>query len=151
MIKLLKILVPTDFSSHSNKAVQYGIEFASRFGAELHLLHAVEQVPILYGEGSGVPPESTAELVAAATKELDAVLPDRTSNTQILRKVIHGSPFVEIIRYAEENGVDLIILGSHGRSAVARVLMGSVAEKVVRKSPCPVMTLRDDTHDFVMT
>ncbi len=72
MISLKKILVPTDFSEHSSKAVTYGAELATKFGAELHLLHAVETTPIAYGEEAAFfPPESTAELEAAAAEELD--------------------------------------------------------------------------------
>ena len=61
-----------------------------------------------------------------------------------------GAPFLEIIRYAKENDVDLIVLGTHGRSGLAHVLLGSVAERVVRKSPCPVLTVRHPEHEFVM-
>lgn len=151
MIRLQKILVPTDFSTHSDAAVRYGVELANRFDAELHLLHTVERVPAFYGEGFAAPPETEADLANAATAKL-AELPEQISpQTVVVRKVVIGSPFPEILKYAEENDIDLIVLGTHGHGALARVLLGSVAEKVVRKSPCPVLTLRDDSHEFIMS
>lgn len=150
MINLKKILVPTDFSEHSARAVRYGAELAAKFGAELHLLHAYENVPIMYGEGAYFPPETDAELKASATRELDNIAVDPRDGSGVVRKVVEGHPFVEIIRYAKETDSDLIVLGTHGRGAVAHMFLGSVAEKVVRKSPCPVLTVRDQEHEFVM-
>ena len=149
MISLKKILVPTDFSEHSGKAVLYGEELAKKFGATLHLVHAVEKVPVMYGEGAFFTPETEAEMQAASTKELEALTPDVGGNP-VVRKVVLGHPFVEIVRYARENEIDLIVLGTHGRGALAHMLLGSVAEKVVRKAPCPVLTVRDDEHEFIM-
>ncbi|NQV28269.1 MAG: universal stress protein [Rhodopirellula sp.] len=150
MITLKKILVPTDFSEHSNKALLYGAELAAKFGAELHLLHAIEAMPLAYGEGAYFPPETEAELEAAAVRQLDHLSVDATSELKVVRAVKHGHPFVETVRYARENNIGLIVLGTHGRGAIAHMLLGSVAEKVVRKAPCPVLTVRDNEHEFVM-
>ncbi len=148
MVTLKKILVPTDFSEHSDKAVRYGAELASKFGAELHLVHAIEATPIMYGEGAYFPPETEAEIETAATKQLNEMTVPGDGLT-VQRKVVPGHPFVEIIRYAKENDVGLIVIGTHGRGAIAHMLLGSVAEKVVRKAPCPVLTVRDEEHEFV--
>lgn len=150
MIGLKKILVATDFSEHGAKAVQYGSELADKFGAELHLFHAVEPIPITYGEGAYFPPGSTKEIEAAAVKQLDELKIDSSDRVQVIRKVTQGHPFVEIVQYAKENKTDLIIIGTHGRGAIAHMLLGSVAEKVVRKAPCPVLVVREEEHDFVM-
>ena len=69
---------------------------------------------------------------------------------KVIRSTRTGPPFVEIIRYAKEHDVDLLIMGTHGRGGLAHMLLGSVAEKVVRKSPCPVLTVRPDQHQFAM-
>ena len=151
MISLKKILVPTDFSEQSVKAIRYGTELATKFGAELHLLHAVETLPIMYGEGGAyLLPDTVAEVVAATVKHLDELKIDSADELQVIRKVVQGHPFVEIVRYAKNNATDLIVVGTHGRGAVAHMLLGSVAEKVVRKASCPVLVVRDEEHDFIM-
>lgn len=148
MITLKKVLVPTDFSEQSDRVVRYGAELAAKFGAELHLIHAVETVPIMYGEGGYGAPENESELEAAAARHLDDVAVDSEGLT-VVRKVLHGHPFVEIVRYAKENDMGLIVIGTHGRGAIAHMLLGSVAEKVVQKAPCPVLTVRYQGHEFV--
>lgn len=150
MITLKKILVPTDFSEHSAKAMRYGAELAAKFGAELHLLHAIETTPTMYGDGAYFPPETEAELEAAAVKQLNDLKLDVTADLQVVRLAKHGHPFVEVIRYAKNSEIDLIVIGTHGRGAIAHMLLGSVAEKVVRKAPCPVLAVRDEEHDFVL-
>ncbi len=150
MISLKKILVPTDFSEHSVKAVRYGAELAANFGAELHLFHAVEIMPITYGEGAGyLLPETSAAIESAALKQLQDIDFDFL-DLQVIRKVIQGHPFVEILRYARDISCDLIVVGTHGRGAIAHMFLGSVAEKIVRKAKCPVLVVRDDEHEFVM-
>jgi nucleotide-binding universal stress UspA family protein len=91
------------------------------------------------------------ELKAIAEKAL-AEIPDPAwaAGKSIVRVCRQGTPFLEIVRYAKEHEMDLIVLGTHGRSGLAHVLMGSVAERVVRKSPCPVLTVRPTEHQFVM-
>lgn len=149
MISIQKVLVPTDFSKHSEKAVRYGTELAEKFGADLHLLHAVELTPIIYGEGGGYR-ENVSELETAAVKKLDEVRVENSDEVQVFRKVITGAPFVEIVRYARDETIDLIVVGTHGRGAIAHMLLGSVAEKVVRQAPCPVLVMRDEEHDFIL-
>jgi len=153
MIALKKILVPTDFSDPSQSAVKYARAFAEQFGAAVHVLHVIED-PYLFAptsEGFAVPPNFREDLEASARERLKRVLPAGDQGTIRAELVLkHGSPFVEIVRYARDHGIDLIVMGTHGRGPIAHMLLGSVAEKVVRKAPCPVLTVRSPEHEFVM-
>lgn len=154
MIKLERILVPTDLSEFSHHALRYGCEFANRFNAELHLLNVVQDVVALVpepGMAFPAPGEYMAELRDASRAALDK-LPESGALTsgRVVRDVRVGTPFVEIVRYARDLNCDLIVIGTHGRSGLAHVLLGSTAEKVVRKAPCPVLTVRPEGHAFVM-
>ena len=91
-----------------------------------------------------------AEAEVAAVKQLDDLKIDSADDLQVIRRVAQGHPFVELVRYAKDNAIDLIVVGTHGRGAIAHILLGSVAEKVVRKAPCPVLVVREPEHDFVM-
>jgi nucleotide-binding universal stress UspA family protein len=153
MINLKRILVPTDFSPHSKQALTYGCAFAEKFGAELHLLHVVQDLVAMVPEpGLAFPPpgDYMKELSDSAARSLLTV-PDAgwSAGKTIVRSVRQGPPFLEIIRYAREAEIDLIVLGTHGRTGLTHVLLGSVAEKVVRKGPCPVLTVRLEEHEFV--
>ena len=150
MIKLEKILVPIDFSQFSAKALRYGEELATKFHAELHLLHAFEIMPIMNGDSVYFPPDLAVQEEAAAAKTLDEQQVDVPDDVHVVREMKHGHPFVEVVRYAKENDIGLIVMGTHGRGAIAHMLLGSVAERVVRKAPCPVLTVRDEEHEFVM-
>ena len=150
MAKLARILVPTDFSKHSSQAVQYAEELATNCGSELHLVHAVETLPMLYAEGPYVAPEAEGKMEAAAAKQLNEIELKSADKLPVIRQVVKGHPFVEIVRYAKENHIDLIVIGTHGRGAIAHMLLGSVAEKVVRKAPCSVLVVRGQQHDFLM-
>lgn len=150
MIKLERILMPTDFSECSSQACAYASEIARRFDAELLLLHVVPPAPTAYTYAA---PISTDTLfpVEPAEKELNEFdVPEGDKISRLSRDVVQGVPFVEIIRQAREKGVGLIVMGTHGRTGLTHVLLGSVAEKVVRKAPCPVLTVRPEGHQFVM-
>jgi universal stress protein A len=154
MIQMKRILLPTDFSDYSQNAVAYATEFANTFGAELHLLHVLQDLVAMVPEpGLAFPPpgDYMQELQESAEAAL-AKIPDPppSEGGNVVRVVRQGPPFVEIVRYAKENDIDLVIMGTHGRSGLAHVLLGSVAEKVVRKAPCPVLTVRPTDHQFVM-
>ena len=155
MINLDKILVPTDFSDFSKPAMRYACAIAARFESELHLLHVVPDAAMLVPEagglgGSGLVDQSDA-LEEAAKSQL-AALPenDWDNGKEIVRVTRIGATFYEVIQYAKEQDVDLIVIGTHGRSGLMHLLMGSVAENVVRKAPCPVLTVKPDGHQFVM-
>lgn len=152
-IALSRILVPTDFSDTSAAAIKYGVALAEAFGAQLHLLHIVEQpVPWqLAGEVAMVSaPTNDAEMRARAETELAALLTrDEREKYRVQIVTEIGAPFAEIVQYAKRADIDLIVMGTHGRGAVAHLLIGSVAENVVRKAPCPVLTIPTRGHDFV--
>jgi nucleotide-binding universal stress UspA family protein len=153
MLQLRRILVPTDFSTFSRCALDYGCAFAERFGAELHLLHVVDDYFLLAPEANLALPDRDQyrkDLVDAAERELQKHPAPGACTGAVLRKIVVGTAFLEIIRYAREETIDLIVIGSHGRSGLSHVLLGSVAERVVRKADCPVLTVRPGQHRFVM-
>ncbi len=154
MIDLKRILLPTDFSAYSEQAMTYACAFAEQFDAELHLLHVLQDLVAIVPEpGVAFPPpgDYMGEMKTSAEQAL-AQLPDPewAAGRTIVRETRQGPPFLEIIRYAKEQEIDMIVLGTHGRGGLAHVLLGSVAEKVVRKAPCPVLTVRPGEHEFVM-
>jgi nucleotide-binding universal stress UspA family protein len=153
MIDLHRILVPTDFSKHSRNALMYAAAFAEKFGAELHLLHVVQDLALFIPEAVSVAPP-IAPPMEQMTAAVRAALQRLVKDNQLEGKAVHlevreGTPFYEIIQSAKEKEIDLIIMGTHGHSGLAHVLLGSVTEKVVRKAPCPVLTVRDPEHEFV--
>jgi nucleotide-binding universal stress UspA family protein len=153
MIRLQRILLPTDFSNYSAVSTSYACELAERFEAELHLLHALEiHVDPTPGFGGGLAiPSYVNESRAAAEKHLADILdPHWAAGRTVVRAVVEGSPRLEIIRYAREQEIDLIVLSTHGRTGLSHIIMGSVAESVVRTAPCPVLTVRPEGHQFVM-
>jgi nucleotide-binding universal stress UspA family protein len=148
MIEPRRILAPTDFSAYSTEAMEYACSLVEKYNAELHLLHVLEMhassTPVFAG---GLALTSRVqESREAAEKELLKV----ASGHDAIRTTVVGPPFLEILRYARDNEIDLIVMGTHGRSGLAHVLVGSVAERVVRKSSCPVLTVRHPKHEFVM-
>jgi nucleotide-binding universal stress UspA family protein len=153
MIDLHRILVPTDFSKFSTNALTYAAAFAEKFGAELYLLHVVQNFAMMVPDSVNVVPPigpPIAELTAAVKDALDrAVRDNHLERLTVHRDVREGSAFYEIIQFAKEKDVDLIVMGTHGHSGLVHVLLGSVTEKVVRKSPCPVLTVRHPEHEFV--
>ena len=151
MLSLRKILVPVDFSEFSEKAVEYGSEFAKAFGAELVLCHVLELpvYPVAIGLGS-VPPIMTDDLMPDIEKRLEADAAQWVDpEVKVQRIVREGAPFVEIVQMARDEDVDLIIMPTHGRTGLSHVFMGSTAERVVRKAPCPVLVVRDGEREFI--
>jgi universal stress protein A len=152
-IRLQEILLPTDFSDYSAAATKYACELATKFDAELHLLHTLEtHLASTPNFGLGLDlPKYVSESRAAAEKSLAGVLdPKWAEGRSVVKAMVEGSPKVEIVAYARKHQIDLIVLATHGRSGLAHVLMGSVAESVVRTAPCPVLTVRPEGHQFVM-
>ena len=140
-----RILVPTDFSPTSDAALEYARALARKFGASLHLLHVFED-PVLMGAvtpESYVPeaPETRAAVMKGAQERLDHRLrpSDRLSATG---EIVMGSPARAVTDYAARSAIDLIVMGTHGREGIAHLLLGSIAERVVRTAPCPVLTVR---------
>jgi nucleotide-binding universal stress UspA family protein len=155
MITLKRILVATDFSEPADAALTYGRALARNFGATLHVLHVAGTLPIaVYGaEAYTVSvPELQQEIEDAARKELNDLLVDNDVRPLPTKPVLVTSdaPALAIVEYAKREHIDLIVTGTHGRGAVAHLLMGSVAERVVRTAPCPVLTVRHPEHEFIV-
>jgi len=153
VIDLHRILVPTDFSKHSEVALTYAAALAEKFGAELVLLHVVQDLALFIPDAVAVAPPIAApveQFAVAAREALERVArADSLQHLSVRREVREGTPFYEIIRFAKEGDIDLIVMGTHGHSGLTHVLLGSVTEKVVRKAPCPVLTIRHPEHEFV--
>src|SRR5471030_2393649 len=152
-IRIQKILLPTDFSEYSAAATKYACELATKFDAELHILHTLETHLVStpnFAMGLDLP-KYVSESKAAAEKSLAGVLdPKWAAGRKVIQAVVEGSPKVQIIQYARKQNIDLIVLATQGRTGLAHVIVGSVAETVVRTAPCPVLTVRPEGHQFVM-
>jgi nucleotide-binding universal stress UspA family protein len=147
-----KVLVPIDFSDYSKSSLRYAINFAKQFNAEIYLIYVVEPViyPPDFSMGQIAIPSVNAEWDERAREELKNLakteIPEGVTVKTILK---NGKPFLEIIDTASEENIDLIIIATHGHSGVEHILFGSTAEKVVRKAPCPVLTLREPIKGFM--
>jgi nucleotide-binding universal stress UspA family protein len=155
MIKLAKILYPTDFSELSIYALRYAKSFVQAYRAKLHCLHVVDeayQYWMAMGPDSVPVGPATEDILQSARKEMERFAAEHLADVpgKVITEVIVGRPFIEIIRYARSQGIDLIVLATHGRTGLSHVLLGSVAERVVRKAPCPVLTIRHPQHEFIM-
>src|SRR5262249_24817442 len=129
--------------------VKYGVEFAKTYGAALHILHVsgkerldVEMEFPLGLDGTEADASRERLLKIMTPQQLKELTPEL-----VLRS---GAPHIEIVRYAKERGIDLIVMGTHGRGFMSHAVMGSVTERVVRFAPCPVLTVRHPQHEFVM-
>ncbi len=155
MILLKKILVATDFGPASDSALAYAQALARGFAAELHVLHVVENLLTRAIDGYGyavISPEVQLEIEEAGRKRTEALVSDedRRELRAKASTVTSNSPATEIVNYARKHGIDLIVMGTHGRGAIAHLFMGSVAERVVRTAPCPVLTVRNPEREFVL-
>lgn len=145
MIDLKQVLVAVDFDEMSNVALTYARHLARMFGARLHVLHVMEN-PFLRpmaNDPRAIEAGVTRRLLDTLTEEDRTVL----HAVPVIRTSEH--PAEEVVKYAQTEQIDLIVIGTHGRPGVAHLLMGSVAEKVVRNAPCPVLTLRHPERDFI--
>jgi len=154
MLSLKTVLVPTDFSDASESALRYGKAMARAFGASLHVVHVMEDL-LAHAWAAEVyvasMPQLRDEIEKESRQRLGTLLTDgELKELRAETALLAGNPFLEIVRYAKAHNIDLIVMGTHGRGPIAHMLLGSVAEKVVRKSPCPVLTVREAQHEFVM-
>lgn len=151
MIELKKILYPTDFSSYAAAARPYAVELAKKFGAEIMIMN------VLMSPSYAVSPEFAVDLTkiqkdmqTAAEANLEEVRKLVAKEGVPARTILEiGSPFAEIVHTAKSEKADLIVMATHGHGAVKHMLLGSTAERVVRKAPCPVLTIRHPEHEFV--
>lgn len=143
-----KILVPVDFSEHSQKALRYALAFASQFGAQVTLVHIVEQM--VYPGDWMYPPLAVTEFAPKKREQMLERLRamDAGSGVKTQHIVRLGRAWQEVVEVAKELKSDLLILATHGYTGLKHVLLGSVAEKIVRHAPCPVLSVRPDERDF---
>lgn len=150
MPEIRKILVPTDFSQNSLRALDYAVGLAERYAAEIVVVHVLE-LPIYpamsFGSGSISLPALQEEMREAVNAQLARVMEEHLADTRATSILREGTAFVEIIEAAREQNADMIVLGTQGNSAFKQLLLGSTAERVVRKAPCPVLTIRDSEHE----
>jgi nucleotide-binding universal stress UspA family protein len=158
VISLKQLLVATDFGEASDAALSYGRELSRAFGARLHIVHVVEDIS---GRLSGLPnaPESYIDFgrwqrdaVNAAEADLQKLLSDedrRVLGATAVAMLARTAP-PAILKYAREHGVDLIVAGTHGRGVMRHLVMGSVAERLVRLADCPVLVVRHPEREFVL-
>lgn len=145
MMPIKKILVPIDIEDASDAALIYARNLAKTFGAELHVLHVMENQFLrpIFNTKAAVEAGIANRVAERLTPE------DRTALHAVVAVRMSDVPSDEIVQYAEQENIDLIVMGTHGRGAVGHLLMGSVAEGVVRSARCPVLTVRHLEHDFV--
>jgi len=149
--EIKKVLVPIDFSDYSKSSLKYAVNFAKNFNASLVLVYVVEPViyPPDFSMGQIAIPAAGIEMDKRAKEELNKLAEKEIPSDLNVKKIIKtGKPFVEIVETAAEEDVDLIIIATHGHTGVEHILFGSTAEKVVRKAPCPVLTLREPAKGF---
>jgi nucleotide-binding universal stress UspA family protein len=156
MIAIQDVLVATDFSPASERALTYGRALARTFGGRLHVLHVVDNmaVHLAFGDASAAlaPFELQTEIEKAARQDLDRSVTE--SDRRDLRAVtvlrVDTNPSQAIATYAAQADIDLVVIGATGRGAVNRLLTGSVADKVIRRAPCPVLTVHHPEHEFLV-
>jgi universal stress protein A len=146
VVEIRKILAPNDFSAHAENAVRYACGLAVRLGAELHLLHALSEIvptgpdPLLTPV---LPPEYYRESEVQSRQALKKQLDPSWGTPPVVELAVRwDSPVEGIVAYAREAAIDLIVIATHGRTGLSHVLLGSVAERIVREAPCPVLTIR---------
>ena len=150
--QLKRILVPIDFSSYSKHALKYAVSFAKQFSAELLLVYVVEPTiyPADFSFGQIGVPNIEKELRTRGAAELNKLVETQVKGQVKAQTLVStGKPFIEILRLAKEENIDLIIIATHGHTGVEHILFGSTAEKVVRKAPCPVLVVHSPEREFI--
>jgi nucleotide-binding universal stress UspA family protein len=150
MIKLKRLLLPTDFSESAAHAFNYALSFAEKYAAELYLLHVIEVLPMGYA-GELFPASMTQvvdEISTYARNELQKLADDasRRGCPRVQQRIAQGKPAAEILRVAREDAIDMIVLGTHGHGGLNRALFGSTTDRITRKAACPVLVCREIEH-----
>ncbi len=148
-IQIKSILLPTDFSENANYAIEYATSLARQFSASIICLHVIEPVlPSVGYTGLTEPlpmPDLSEQLENSAAEELPKFVGCKAFSNLVVEEVIaHGDASTEIVRVAKDRGVDLIVIASHGRTGLGRILFGSTAESVVRHASCPVLVVKPE-------
>ena len=155
MVEVKNILIPVDFSDFSIYALKYGAVLARQFEAKILLLHVISQEWLdemkavqYFGGAIDSPEELLAKKKHYVTERIVKIIKEEIDEVSLEEKlIVVGIPAEEIIRLAEEREIDLIIVGTHGRSGLSKVFMGSVAQRVVRRAPCSVLCVREKRTD----
>ncbi len=156
MIALRHILVATNFDHASGAALRYGRALAAAFGATLHVVHVTENIYVYavrhLGADAPAAPDPQHGVSEAARQQLKQQLATAGGGgAPTVGAILTSSePALAIVQYAKQKDIDLIVTGTHGRTGMARAAIGSVAEQVVQRAPCPVLTVRHPEHDFVL-
>ncbi|WP_435334315.1 universal stress protein [Haloarchaeobius sp. TZWWS8] len=138
------ILLPTDGSDETSAAVEHAAEVAQRFGSTVHVLSVVDTRNRFESPSAGISPSVWEDMEdERAEAAIDAAIDALPDDVETVRRERAGVPTTEILEYADESACDLVVMATHGRTGLEHYLIGSVAEKVVRKSPVPVMTIRE--------
>ncbi len=139
-----KICCAVDFSESSRLALEEAADLARRFDGALTLIHVFETVPVATTEGIVSPPDLVEQLSVELSRKLESwkAEAERRADRPVRQNVLSGDPATEIVRFAREGEFDLVITGTHGRTGLKHLVLGSVAEKVVRQAHCPVLVVR---------
>jgi len=150
LVNMERILFATDFSEPARHAQQYAVSLAEQFGAELHVLHVIPSTPMPLPDAATpwvVPePAITPQIDEARIRMTHDLGDDCSTDFLVVQKVVIGYAVDEIVGYAKEHAIDLIVIGTHGHTGLSHLLLGSVAETIVRLSECPVMTVHPKDH-----
>lgn len=146
MLPIHTILYPTDFSPRSAHAFEVACALARDYEAKLVVAHVKAPPEVVYGEVGILPPEPV-EIRKGLQADLARVRPP-DANIPVEHRLLEGSAAEEIVKLAKEVGADLIVMGTHGRTGLSRLLLGSVAEVVLRRAPCPVLTVRGPSKEL---
>jgi len=148
-----KILVPTDFSESAKYALPFAIDLAQKYGASLHVLHVVEPIvaPVDFAWGTYSYPDIEKQLSGFVDESLEKIVKEQIpADIPCESTNLHGKPWREIVAFAKEGEMDIIVMATHGLSGFSHALYGSTAEKVVRKAHCPVLIVRHPDVKFEM-
>lgn len=151
MLKIERIVCPVDFSEFSKKAFDYAVSFATHYKAKLYVQHVIEPVTALFTyENLPGWREVYAEFRAGAEEAMEKLIASRAAQQVRPETALHiGDPADTVLKFAQKEAVDLIVMGTHGRRGLDHLVTGSVTERVLRKSDCPVLAVRKPAHDFV--
>jgi len=150
MIILKSIVHPTDFSDNSDHALKYACSLAIQFSANLHIINVVQDFGLLLPPVTVGFPADYYQRQLQHARETLAAFPEKIVNHtgNVIRNICEGRPATEILRYAKDNAIDMIVMGTHGYTGLEHAIMGSVAENVVRRAHCPVLTVHPENHNY---
>ena len=144
MVNIENILFPTDFSENSEEALKYAISLAEKYGSNLHIVHVTlgANQYMAYDMNAYIPDDMKKNERETLEKNLRALPPENLGQPKsVTHEILEGIPLPEILGYIKKNNIDLVVMGTHGRTGLKHLVMGSVAENVVRNSSVPVLSV----------